>query len=305
MYLPLADATVVTFISPIVSCWACSLLINEPFTRLEQIGAFVSFLGVTLIARPTAFFVHPAATPPPADGTPDGAMSGSAANVVARAIADYNNVTSAQRLGAVAVALVGVLGQASAFTAMRWMGKRAHPLLSVTYFCALCLIVSAVAMVIVPDVGFILPQGLKEWTYLIFLGICGFAMQFLLSAGLQLEKSSRATNMVYTQMLFAILFDKLIFGTNPSVLSLLGSSCILGSAIYIAMQKQSMQAQQELAAKQRQADSPAPAFAMAQRPSHARRHSRTTSLALREEQTGLVEGMDAEDDEEEPQPRHT
>lgn len=62
--------------------------------------------------------------------------------------------------------------------------------------------------------------------------------QFLLAAGLQYEKSSRATNMVYMQMLFALSFDKLIWGTTPGALSIVGSSLILGSAIYVAMHKE-------------------------------------------------------------------
>ena len=51
------------------------------------------------------------------------------------------------------------------------------------------------------------------------------------------EKSNRATNMVYTNMLFALLFDRWIFGTVPGLWSLLGSGLILGSAIYVAIQK--------------------------------------------------------------------
>ena len=43
--------------------------------------------------------------------------------------------------------------------------------------------------------------------------------------------------MTYTQMLFALMFDKLIFGHTPGVMSILGSSLILGSAITIAMQQ--------------------------------------------------------------------
>jgi hypothetical protein len=62
--------------------------------------------------------------------------------------------------------------------------------------------------------------------------------QFLLAAGLQYEKSSRATNMVYMQMLFALTFDKLVWGTTPGALSIIGSSLILGSAIYVAMNKE-------------------------------------------------------------------
>lgn len=47
--------------------------------------------------------------------------------------------------------------------------------------------------------------------------------------------------MVYTQMLFALGFDKLIWGTTPGVLSIIGSSLILGSAIYVAMRKEDTQ----------------------------------------------------------------
>lgn len=58
-----------------------------------------------------------------------------------------------------------------------------------------------------------------------------------MAAGLSYEKSSRATNMSYTQMLFALTFDKLIFGHTPGLMSILGSSLILGSAIIVAIQQ--------------------------------------------------------------------
>ena len=44
--------------------------------------------------------------------------------------------------------------------------------------------------------------------------------------------------MVYTQMLFALALDKLVWGTIPTIISLVGSSLILGSAIYVAVQKE-------------------------------------------------------------------
>jgi hypothetical protein len=43
--------------------------------------------------------------------------------------------------------------------------------------------------------------------------------------------------MTYSQMVFAVLFDFAIWGTLPSPLSILGSTLILGSAIYVAVQK--------------------------------------------------------------------
>ncbi|KAL6706163.1 hypothetical protein ACN47E_006079 [Coniothyrium glycines] len=242
LYLPLADATVITFLAPSLACWACSYLINEPFTRMEQIGAYVSLFGVVLIARPVSLFAalsHSSEPVPPASGDPDFApVSNGTTTSPDRLAADYDSVTPTQRATAVGVAMLGVFGAAGAYTTIRWIGKRAHPLISVNYFATWCTIVSIVAMLTVPGVGFLLPKYIKDWCYLIFLGICGFVMQFLLAAGLQYEKSSRATNMVYMQMLFALTFDKLVWGTTPGTLSIIGSSLILGSAIYVAMNKQ-------------------------------------------------------------------
>lgn len=61
--------------------------------------------------------------------------------------------------------------------------------------------------------------------------------QFLLAAGLSYEKSSRATNMTYTSMLFALAFDRFIFGQTPGFMSIIGSTLILGSAVYMAVRR--------------------------------------------------------------------
>ena len=100
------------------------------------------------------------------------------------------------------------------------------------------MIVSIVAIVAVPSVGFRLPSNVQEWGYLVLMGVCGFIMQILLTAGLAHEKSSRATNMIYTQILFALAFDKLIFDTTPGGWSIVGSSLVLGSALYVAVHKE-------------------------------------------------------------------
>ena len=233
-YLPLSDATVITFLAPIVACWACSVLIHEPFTRSEQFAGGVSFLGVVLIARPTSFLPTASDSSPRGSGGPDGLAATNSTNVHANPQGS-DDVTPSQRLSAVGVALVGVLGAACAYTTIRWIGRRAHPLISVNYFAAWSTIVSAIALLVMPGIGFCLPATLTQWTYLLFLGICGFVMQFLLTAGLAYEKSSRATNMAYTQMLFALAFDKLVWGTTPGMLSIVGSSLILGSALYVAV----------------------------------------------------------------------
>ena len=232
-YLPIAEATVITFLAPTVACWACSILIKEPFTRMEQIAAGVSLTGVVLIARPTSLFQGHADAGPIASGGADVAPLTNA--TAANDAPSLDNVSPTQRLMAVGVALIGVLGAACAYTTIRWIGKRAHPLISVNYFAGWCTFVSLVAVFAIPGVGFRLPSSLEEWGYLLFLGICGFVMQIMLTAGLAHEKSSRATNMVYTQMLFALAFDKIVWNSTPGIWSIVGSSLILGSALYVAV----------------------------------------------------------------------
>lgn len=152
---------------------------------------------------------------------------------------DSATVTPAQRLGGVGAGLLGVLGAIIAYTTIRWIGKRAHPLISVNYLAGATTFISATAILFVPGIDFRLPSGLREWCLLSSLGICGFFMQLLLTAGLQYEKSSKASNMLYTQMLFALAFDKLVWNKIPGALSIFGSSLILGSALYVAVQKNS------------------------------------------------------------------
>jgi drug/metabolite transporter (DMT)-like permease len=239
MYLPLAEATVITFLAPGVSGYICHLVLKDPFTRKEQLASFIALAGVVLIARPTSLFSgfggesQPSIAPIELPG-----------NLTETLPHPGDEPTPTQRLWAIGVALIGVLGASGAFTFIRWIGKRAHPLISVTYFSVWCTIVSTTVLVIAPliefgqpAIRFGLPASLRQWLLLISLGVTGFIMQFMLTAGLGGEKSNRATAMVYTHMLFAAGFDKWIFGHEMSVISLLGCGLIIGSALWAALSK--------------------------------------------------------------------
>jgi drug/metabolite transporter (DMT)-like permease len=238
-YLPVADAIVITFLAPSVASYACYLFLKEPFPRSAQYASLVSLLGVVLIARPVGYFLSP---------SPEfaGNATASAANGT-NIDSGFPVPTSQQRLSAVAIALLGVLGSAGAYTSIRWIGNRAHPLILVNYFAVLCTIVSTSALLFSKPLGlsetltFSLPAGLRQWSLLLFLGVCGFITQFLLTTGLAAGgkgNGARATNMIYTNMLFALALDKLVFGQSPGWWSLAGSGLILGSAVFIAVQQQ-------------------------------------------------------------------
>lgn len=224
-YLPLAEATVITFLAPIVTCYACSLLIpGETFSTRQQLAALVSLGGVILIAQPFR---------KREGGNGDSPSSADS----------YHHVL------ATIVAFVGVIGAAGAYTSIRMIGRRAHPLVSVTYFSTVTTIISLVAMAAVPGVPFRLPSNTLEWSFMVGLGVCGFLLQFLLTAGLsyvppaevsvsKAGQGSRATSMVYTQVVFALFYDKIIWGTTMSLVSAAGSVLILACAIYVAVMQE-------------------------------------------------------------------
>ncbi|KAJ5248731.1 hypothetical protein N7468_000182 [Penicillium chermesinum] len=215
---------VITFLSPIMACYACSFLIpGDTFSWRQQVAAVVSLVGVVLIARPFG-----SSSSPSSDG--DGHGNPSSAD-------SYHHIL------ATIVAFVGAFGAAGAFTTIRMIGTRAHALVSVTYFSLGTCVISLVAMLL-PWVPFRLPSTVLEWTLLLILGICGFLLQYLLTAGLSYApppgiskngQGSRATQGIYSQLLFALLYDKAIWGATLSPLSWIGSALILGCAIYVAM----------------------------------------------------------------------
>ncbi|KAF5018262.1 hypothetical protein F66182_9765 [Fusarium sp. NRRL 66182] len=235
MYIPLADATVITFLAPGVAGFICWFVLREPFTRIEQLATMVALLGVVLIARPTSLFSHSgedddsSTTEPPESGGIPGAD---------------HETTPEERLVAVGVALLGVLGAAGAFTTLRAIGKRAHPLISVNYFGAISTIIAGSMLIFAPildiqqpGLRWVTPTTLKQWVLLLPLGVLGFIMQYLLTAGLGADKSNRANAMVYTHMLFAASFDRWVFGHRMGLMSGAGCTLILGSAIGVVMIK--------------------------------------------------------------------
>jgi drug/metabolite transporter (DMT)-like permease len=238
--LPVADAVVLTFLAPSVASYGCYLFLREPFTRSAQYASLISLIGVVLIARPTSFFSS--------QSDPNASLP---TNSTIAADASYESSfpvpTSAQRLSAIAVAMIGVLGAAGALTAIRWIGIQAHPLISVNYFSVLCTVVSGLVLSLSKplhlsdSLQFKLPNGPRQWFLILFLGSCGFIMQYLLTKGLAVGgrgNGARATNMIYTNMLFALALDKFVFGQSPGWWSLAGSGLILGSAVFVAIQKQ-------------------------------------------------------------------
>lgn len=175
--------------------------------------------GVVIIAQPPIIF-----------GEPKDEINSSKAGVV-------DDVSPAQRFLAICVSILGVLGASGAYTTIRVIGDRAHALISVNYFAVLGTVSSAVALLIIPGIGFTMPKGPREWILLTALGLLGFVLQFLLTKGLQLDRSSKATSMLYVQVIFALAFDWGIWGVLPGMWSIIGGVIVIASTLWSALQK--------------------------------------------------------------------
>ena len=144
-------------------------------------AGILSLVGVVLIARPQSLFGS------------GGSYAGDA--------------TGLQRLSAVGVALLGVLGSAGAYTSIRAIGAKAHPLISVNMFSFYATTVAAIGMIIL-KIRPVFPgtiAGVVEW---LVIGISGFVAQLMLTSGLQRERAGRGVSMVYLQMVFAFSFER-------------------------------------------------------------------------------------------------
>ncbi|KAL1942255.1 hypothetical protein VTO73DRAFT_6319 [Trametes versicolor] len=212
-YLSLSDATVLTFLAPMCTAVTGAVLLHEKLSWREAFAGLASLLGVVLIARPDFIF-----------------------GKQHHGISSANDVTPAQRVGAVGIALLGVLGATGAYTTIRAVGKRAHPLHNLVSFSSQCVIVATVAMVIMRT-PVVIPMRWDWLLMLLLIGLFGFIAQVLLTMGLQRETAGRGTMAVYVQIIFATIFERVIFHTSPSLLSLIGTFIILTSAVYVALIK--------------------------------------------------------------------
>ncbi|KAJ8597255.1 DUF6-domain-containing protein [Rhizopogon salebrosus TDB-379] len=212
-YLSVADAIVLTFLAPLTTALAGCIFLKESYSIKQGVSAVCSLLGVVLIARPPFVFGSPA---------------------VRFAVPE---VTPAERLVGVGACMIGVLGSTGAYTSIRAIGKRAHPMHMMTFYSLLSTIMAPLGMIIF-KIPVVCPRS-WTWTLLLFMiGVFCFVAQTLFTMGLQRETVSRGVTGQYVQALFAVVLEGLFLGVVPSLLSVLGAAIIISSAIYVVLAKQ-------------------------------------------------------------------
>lgn len=246
-FLDLADATVITFLTPSMVAIFSAIFRGQPFTRKEQLASLLAMLGVVFIARPAILFGSPVSAV---------AEQGPHATVVGR------NSAASDRLTGTVLALISATGGAGAFIAIRSIGDRVSILTTTLYFAVICTIISGTALAIAPlidygqpDVRFGLAEGATQWALMAGIVLCGLMTQLLLTAGLGGEtKTNKAPAMVYTGMVWTAGFDRWVFGEQMYWSSLVGCTLIVGGAIWMVVQPQPAAAASRKAAQDVEAE---------------------------------------------------
>jgi drug/metabolite transporter (DMT)-like permease len=82
------------------------------------------------------------------------------------------------------------------------------------------------------------PTSLRTWGVLMVLGIVGFSMEYLLTAGLGSDGSAGATVMIYSQVLWALLIDWLIWNLSINWLTIVGCAGVVMSLAVSSLVKE-------------------------------------------------------------------
>ena len=191
MHLPLAEATVLHFVSPIFTAMLAPFLLREATGGRVWLAAVVGFAGVWLVARPD----------------------------------DAAVVVGAGHTLAVVVGLCGAAFSACAYMTVRRAAATDHPLVIVFYFPLVAVPVTAPFAV----VGFVMPEGV-EWLGLLLVGVTTQLGQVCLTRGLAAVPAARATSVGYVQILFAMGWGLLVFAEVPAWTALGGAGLVVVGA---------------------------------------------------------------------------
>lgn len=243
-FLDLADATVITFLTPSMVAAFSAIFLKQPFTRKEQLASLLAMLGVVFIARPAIIFGKSSPSTPEMPPVSPVAIDG---HPMAQSSSIREDVTAADRMMGIMLALMSAVGGAGAFITIRAIGKKAHTLTTTSYFALICTLLTGTALGVAPLIGygqpqlrFALPQGQTQWVLIVAITVCGLLTQLLLTAGIGGETTSnKAPAMVYTGMLWTAGFDRWVFGNKMYWSSIVGCGLIVGGAAWIALEPRS------------------------------------------------------------------
>ncbi|ELW66721.1 Transmembrane protein 20 [Tupaia chinensis] len=206
--MSLADATVITFSSPVfTSIFAC-IFLKEKYSPWDALFTLFAITGVILIVRPPFLF-------------------GSDTSEMEESYSDRLKGTFAAVGHAVLAALTLVL--------LRKIGKSVDYILSIWYYVVIGLLQSSIVLSILGEWS--LPYCGLDRLFLILIGLFGLGGQIFLTKALQIEKVGPVAIMRTMDVVFAFIFQIFVFNHVPTWWTVSGALCVVASSIGVAVRK--------------------------------------------------------------------
>ncbi len=197
--LPIGDATVLVMLSPFCASFLSIFIIGEPWKLKEFIGAMVSLLGATLVAKPPFLF------------------GGSGTN----------------SLGVI-YSLLGSLTAGGAYVTVRMLGTVVKmPWSNVCYAQAWGQVLLSIPSLYLAGQTFSADLTIAQFALIFFGGFIGAFSQIAMTIGMQREKSSLATMMRMSDIIFGYIWQVLFTSDGISGLSIFGAVLVTFSVFFI------------------------------------------------------------------------
>ncbi len=195
--MPLAEATAIVFVGPMLTAMISAVWLKEPAGRATWLAAIVAFIGVIIIIRPNFAQLGPAAFLP----------------------------------------LIGALGMAFMMIGNRKAAGAGSPLQMQFLIAVIAAPILLVATIIGHLSGIrALAVTVPDWSILLrcmFVAVTATTSHWLVFLGTTRSSAAQIAPMVYVQLLVAMVLGIFAFREWPDGISLVGSAIIVAAGLYL------------------------------------------------------------------------
>jgi drug/metabolite transporter (DMT)-like permease len=191
-YIPLADATAISFLNPVFAMMLAIPMLGEKVGRVRWSAAVLALIGAAILLRPTPDSFQPAAL--------------------------------------LALGAAMVMGMELIF--IKKLASRENPfqILLINNMIGLCIATVAVLPF------WQLPTA-PQWAVLAGIGVCMAIAQTCFVNAMARADASFVAPFSYATLIFAALYDALVFGVRPDLVTYLGAAIILTGALWLALRE--------------------------------------------------------------------
>lgn len=211
-YLPLPDATAISFAAPLFCVVLASLLLGEVVKLYRWSAVLIGFVGVITMLWP-----H---------------LSAEALSLAG----------ASERARGAAFALAGALFAAFAMIEVRrltWSETTGAIVLHFSLLTTFLGVLSLLGGAFDPGWAWVTPDG-KQTICLVLTGIMGGFGQIFLTQSYRCAPPSLVAPFDYTGMIFAILWGYMLFGDWPAPLVLIGAGIVCAAGIFVILREHAL-----------------------------------------------------------------